>query len=258
MEQIHSQLGVNSSPATVGIPRGMRGYRVAISDGLRAKVDKNGGLDLGQLGKFLAQPVSDKVSMEVMHVFGCTGEGSAKLNLVKAFANYLEVSSDILNVTHMRDTPRSVVILVIEYPFSEANYDKVYDLFDVGHYSLTNARRPDAKAMEVFVAPTVLELQMMTSVKCISSFSHVNEAEAEEIVEVDMTPGVVGKRRQIDLADDDDKAGGALKASTGLSGAQQAGATSPAVAARLLAPRRSTRLLCARARETEASRRPPT
>ena len=108
----------------------------------------------------------------------------------------------------MRDTPRSVVILAVEYPFSEDNYDKVYDLFDTGHYSLKNSRRPNAKPIEVFVAPTVLELQLMTSVKCISTFSRANETEIEEIVEIDMSPAIkMTPLDEVELTIDDDENG---------------------------------------------------
>ena len=88
MEQIREQMGINSTPTLLGIPRGMRSFRVALTEPLRSKLDKNGGLDLGQLGKFIPQAVSDRMSMEVMQIYGCTGEGSAKLDLAKAFAQY--------------------------------------------------------------------------------------------------------------------------------------------------------------------------
>ena len=121
----------------------------------------------------------------------------------------------MLTITRMRDTPRSVVILVIEYPFSEDNYDKVYDLFDTGHYSLKNSRRPNAKPIEVFVAPTVLELQLMTSVKCISTFSRANETEIEEIVEIDMSPAIkMTPLDEVELTIDDDENGANSTSST--------------------------------------------
>ena len=34
----------------------MRGYRVALTEPLRSMLDKNGGLDLGELGKFIPDP----------------------------------------------------------------------------------------------------------------------------------------------------------------------------------------------------------
>ena len=187
MEQIFLQFGVNSTPTTVGAPRGTRGYRVCLSTTLRAQTE--GTLDLGELGKFTAVPVSDKVHMDVLYVYGPTGEASAKLDLGKALAQYLGISSDLLVINRVRETPRGVIILAIEYPFSQEAYDAVAELFDIGHFSVENARKPHLKPIEVFVANSVLELQSMTGVKCVSVIQDKSQsAEAEEIVEVNMSP----------------------------------------------------------------------
>ena len=202
MEQIFIQFGVNSTPSTIGAPRGMRGYRVSLSAALRTQTE--GTLDLGALGKFTAVPVSDRVNMETMYVTGPTGEMSAKLDFGKALAQYLGVSSDLLNFTRVRETPRGVIVLAVEYPYSQEAYDEVAELFDVGHYSVVNSRKPHLKPIEVFVANSVLELQQMTGLKCVAAIQDKPQAEMEEIVEIDMTPAkLMGP--SVEAADDVDR-----------------------------------------------------
>ena len=48
----------------------MRGYRVALTEPLRSMLDKNGGLDLGELGKFIPDPTGARARNAVGAIYG--------------------------------------------------------------------------------------------------------------------------------------------------------------------------------------------
>ena len=72
------------------------------------------------------------------------------------------------------------VVIKVSYPFSLRRYDQVYKLFDQAHFQLINHRVGGSKPLELYVAPTMLELQHVTGVPIIPHASEIKGNEADD------------------------------------------------------------------------------
>ena len=67
-------------------------------------------------------------------------------------------------------------------------YDAVSELMDIGQFKLINPRRPDLKPLEIYLAPTLAELQEIVPVQFAKPVVAITEEGEEEPVELDLTP----------------------------------------------------------------------
>ena len=60
-------------------------------------------------------------------------------------------------------------------------------MYNVGHYSVVNERKPELKALEIIVAPSLLELPGITRVQVVKDIAIKDEA-SDLVIEVNMKP----------------------------------------------------------------------
>ena len=91
--------------------------------------------------------------------------------------------------------PKQVVV-ALTFPFSIETYDAVSELMDIGQFKLVNPRRPDLKPLEIFLAPTLAELQEIVPVQFAKPTVAITDESEEEPVALDLTPGTPAAMEQ--------------------------------------------------------------
>ena len=109
--------------------------------------------------------------MEKIFIYGLTGKGSGEIDLIPEIGRALAVSEDLLRLTIVQEAQANGIIAMITYPFSLKRYDAVYDLFEIGQFALYNPRRPNHRPLELFVSPTLRELQKNIGITLIRAQS---------------------------------------------------------------------------------------
>ena len=65
-------------------------------------------------------------------------------------------------ISEVQQVRRGYVVVALSYPFTAARYDLVTKLLTEGRFKLINPRVPDAKPLEIILAPNLLELAQVT------------------------------------------------------------------------------------------------
>jgi len=72
------------------------------------------------------------------------------------------------------------MVIKVVYPYSLARYDMVYRLFKQARFQLVNPRVEGSKPLELFVAPTLIELSHVTGVSLTKATPAIEDDEGDE------------------------------------------------------------------------------
>ena len=161
-------------------------YRFEVTSAAQlALIEKKGGVTLGQHGTFPVAALRPKLTFETIYALGCTGEGSARLDLLPEVRTALAVSKDLVSISQVAIHGRSkACVVAIKVPFSQVTYDAIYELLDGGRFKLINPRKPKCQPLEIFLAPTLPELQMVSGVMLLDPTAALAEAADEDDEEI--------------------------------------------------------------------------
>ena len=191
LERIRVQMGVNGSTTKFdrSLGRDTRVYTFTLDQAGRDRANAAGGLDCGAAGKFPIYVYELKPTTEMLYVYGATGVGSAELDVQPAIAGSLGVSEDETPITRVFDGVKaSSVIVALQYPFSITTYDAVTEICSQEQFKIENPRKPGSKPLQVYVAPTLAELQAIVPVQFLKKVITVADEDDEEAEAVDLTP----------------------------------------------------------------------
>ena len=190
LEQISIHLGVSAAPRFDFAYRTSTVYCFCVTSAAHeARVLKMGGITLGKMGTFPFKPATVRVTMEDMYVLGTTGVGSARADLRPAFAGAVACSTNMIKAGEAQSVKKDFKVIKLTYPYSSARYDAVTKLFKQGRFQLVNPRVEDAKPLEIFVAPTLIELGHIAGVTLVKAASALegDEGEDEEVKAIDLS-----------------------------------------------------------------------
>jgi hypothetical protein len=128
--------------------------------------------------------------MESFFVMGATGVASARDTLRPAVAGALECSKHLVTCYEANSVKRDFVVIKLSYPYSRVRYNAVARLFDQANFKLVNRDNPDLKPLEIFVAPTLVELGHVSGVRVTKPMALREDEgnEEEELSAIDLTP----------------------------------------------------------------------
>ena len=190
LEQLLVQFGVYAAPRFDFAYRASTVYAFSVdSESHRARVEKAGGITLGKVGTFAFKPATSRVTFEEFFVLGTTGIGSARADLRPAVAGALKCSRNEVKTLEEQEVKRAFKVIKCVYPYTMARYDLVTRLFTQGRFQLVNPRVEKSKPLEIFVAPTLIELGHLSGVQIVKNPQIMQDIEEdEENVAVDLTP----------------------------------------------------------------------
>ena len=185
LEQINTQLGAAATVKKAWDDDDEMVYCiVSTSEAMTSRIEKNGLVLTVENTKFEFKRVVRRVTLETIYVFGVMGKGSAERDLVPAVASAFALSSDLVRMTEVGGlVPGCGFVAAVKFPFSSERYDMVYELIELGSFALYNSNKPNLKPLEVFVAPSLVEMQHLTGVKMLRE--PVAEIEEVEIIAVE-------------------------------------------------------------------------
>ena len=195
LEQLLVQFEVYAAPRFDWAYRSSTVYSFAVSSAAhKARIEKAGGITLGKVGFFPFKPANNRTTYEEMYVLGTTGVGSAREDLRPAVAGAIACSTNkVKTLEETQGVRNSFKVIKLVYPYSRARYDQVTSLFTQGRFRLVNPRVKGAKPLEIFVAPTLLELSQVAGVQLVKAVDHLEgegEGEDEEPKAIDLSPPV--------------------------------------------------------------------
>lgn len=191
LEQFTERVGVNATPRFDYAYRNSTVYSFKVqSSAQEALILKMGGITLGKVGTFPFKPAVTRTTMEEMFVLGTTGVGSAREDLRPAVAGAISCSSNKVKVHDESPSVKSAFkVIKVVYPYSRIRYDAVTRLFKQGHFQLVNPRVEKAKPLEIFVAPTLIELGYVAGVTLVKNNTlDLGGDEEEELKAIDLSP----------------------------------------------------------------------
>ena len=184
--QILKQLGMQAIPCRVFEYNKSLSYRFAVTSAAQlAIIEKKGGVTLGKHGVYPVVALRPKLTFETIYALGCTGEGSARLDLVPEMRTALAVSKDMVTISQVPISGQhKACVLAIKVPFSQTTYDAIYELLDVGRFKLVNPRKPKCQPLEILLAPSLLELQAASGLMLVDPAAALIEAADDDEEEV--------------------------------------------------------------------------
>ena len=191
IEQIFVQLGAAALPRKDYAYRSSTVYKFnAASEAQKTIIMKKGGVILGKVGKFPVKAANNRTTMETFFVMGSTGVASARDNLRPAVAGALECSKHLVSCYEANSVKRDFVVIKVSYPYSRVRYNAVARLFDQANFKLVNKDAPDLKPLEIFIAPTLIELGHVSGVRVTKPMALDEDegGEEEELTAIDLTP----------------------------------------------------------------------
>ena len=184
VEQFRVQLEVNAVPRSEFVYRKSTVYKFKVSsESEAARIMKKGVIILGKMGSYVIKPATSRTTIEHGFVLGSTGVGSARDDLRPALAKAMACSTNAVKLFEASGVKRIWVVIEFTYPYSRERYDAVTRLFSQGQFKLVNPRVPESKPLEIFVAPTLLELGHMVGVELVKPISALAEENEDEEVE---------------------------------------------------------------------------
>ena len=196
IEQISLQLNVAALPRKDYAYRSSTIYKFnAPSESQKAMIVKKGGVVLGKVGTFLVKAANNRTTMESFFVMGATGVASARDTLRPAVAGALECSKHLVTCYEANSVKRDFVVIKLSYPYSRVRYNAVARLFDQANFKLVNKDNPDLKPLEIFVAPTLVELGHVSGVRVTKPMALGEDEgnEEEELSAIDLTPPAISE-----------------------------------------------------------------
>ena len=173
-------------------------YRIHIVDPqLRTKAMNIGvQLTTGKFFKFT--PLLIPFSRETVWMYGHTGIGSARMLSLPHVANLIDVSDDMVLYTKVSAgvfSPNNNFVNTVSYPFTRDNYNKCAAMLAIGNFSVYNIDLPDADPLEIFVAPTLRELEHAVGIRLCASIEEAGSLGITEVptVAVSLVPVITGK-----------------------------------------------------------------
>ena len=174
-------------------------YKVISTSAAHSAQLETTGITLGVHGTFHFRAIVARVSLEKFFVCGLMGERSAQMDFVPEIASALNQSSDLVKYREVREgiNTNLASIGTVNFVFSQERYDLVHKLFTQGRFKVPNLRVKGSTPLEVYVAPTLLDLQKLTGIPLIRAPAPavVEVAEAEPVRDlrlVAVTGGAAG------------------------------------------------------------------
>ena len=242
VEQIYLQLKTVATVRKAWEAEDRFTYQVqSPSEALSTRLEKQGVVLTAENMRFVFRRVTTRVTLETVFTFGTTGKGSTERDLVPEVGESFGLSSHLVKCGAVGDVlPSAGFIGSLKFPYSSERYDLVYELLFAGSFALCNPNKPHLPPLEVFIAPTLKELEHITGVAIVRSKAAIEKEDKEELA-ISMAP--------LNLTSAFDEAG---------QGAAAAPSTDGSASARcVLVPMRAWRLhaCCARAAAEEGRRR---
>ena len=197
IQQVAAQHGLQATCRRVFDSDSEHMYMISALDDKVEKVMKSGLLLTADNVKYDFTPVTRRATLEDVFVYGLSGKGSGERDFVPEFARSFQLSSDLVRLTQAQANPSVGFVGRVRYPYTSERYDAAYELFDAGALALYNPNKPTLKPLEIYVAPSLLELQAVTGIAMVLKGGEEKKLEEKNeedkngqprIVELEPTP----------------------------------------------------------------------